>query len=520
MHPTLIHHFLENSARLYPDKTALVHEKTRATYSEINTQADKLANFLISMGIERADRIAIIFENCLEYVVSYYGCLKAGSVVAPLSTELKSDTLRHILTELSPRILIASPRLERLIRDTDISACGINEIILVSPKQDWSGSSIKLYTWERILEQGDADNSFEREIQETDLASIIYTSGSTGTPKGVMLSHQNVVVNTNSICQYLKLTHHDIQMVVLPFYYVMGKSLLNTHFAVGGRVVINNKFAFSASVINQMIAEECTGFSGVPSTFAYLLHRSPLARNRERLTSLRYCSQAGGHMAKHTKIELREALPAHTEIYIMYGATEASARLSWLPPEQYNDKIESIGIPIPGVTLAVLDSDGNELPPGETGELVAKGENIMQGYWQDSELTNKVLDHHGYHTGDLAYRDSDGYFYITGRMDNQLKVGGHRINAQEIEDTLMATGLLIEATVIGKPDILLGNSLIAFAVPKNDTCVSSDIIKICANLLPKYKLPESIMFLRSLPKTSNGKIDKYKIKQLIQESSG
>lgn len=520
MNHTLIHQFLEHSAQEFPDKTALVHEKTRATYSEINSQANQLALFLRSQGIQHQDRIAIIFENSLEYVVSYYGCLKAGSIVAPLSTDLKPDSLYAILKDLEPKVIIASSRFEKLLKNTNISSIGITDCILTSLSSYWLGSSFSIHTWDDLIMKNREVNNPDIEIKETDLASIIYTSGSTGKPKGVMLSHRNVVANTYSICEYLELSESDIQMVVLPFFYVMGKSLLNTHFAVGGRVVINNKFAFPASVINQMIEEEITGFSGVPSTFAYVLHRSPLAKNRERLTSLRYCSQAGGHMAKQTKLELREALPGHTKIYIMYGATEASARLSYLPPEQYLDKIESIGIAIPGVTLNVLDGNSKELPPGETGELVAQGGNIMQGYWRDAEATARVLDNKGYHTGDLGYQDKEGYFFLTGRRDNLLKVGGHRINTQEIEDALMATGLLIEAVVVGKPDKLLGNILVAFAVSKDDTSRYEEIIKECSKLVPKYKLPESIRLMRSLPKTSNGKIDKPKIKQLLQETTG
>ena len=153
------------------------------------------------------------------------------------------------------------------------------------------------------------DSNINNPIEQSNLASIICTSGSTGKPKGVMLSHANIVSNTHSICQYLELSAQDIQMVVLPFFYVMGKSLLNTHFAVGGTIVINNKFAFPVTVVNQMIDEQVTGFSGVPSTYAHLLHRSPLAKVRDKLASLRYCSKAGGHMSRPIKKELRSVLP-------------------------------------------------------------------------------------------------------------------------------------------------------------------------------------------------------------------
>ena len=314
-------------------------------------------------------------------------------------------------------------------------------------------------------------------MQMDDLSSIIYTSGSTGKPKGVMLSHRNIASNTQSICEYLELTSEDTQMVVLPFFYVMGKSLLNTHFAVGGSVVINNKFAYPATVINQMIEENVTGFSGVPSTYAYLLHRSPLEKHRDDLVSLRYCSQAGGHMSRQVKVDLRRALPDHTKIYVMYGATEASARLTWLDPDYFEDKMDSIGKAIPGVTVKVLGSDGHELQNGEEGQLVGYGLNIMDGYWKDKASTDKVLINGGYHTGDLGYKDRDGFFFVTGRKDNLLKVKGHRINIQEVEDVLMDTGQLVETVVLGIKDDFLGNKLVSMAVPVNEEIDVNTLLK-------------------------------------------
>jgi acyl-CoA synthetase (AMP-forming)/AMP-acid ligase II len=287
----------------------------------------------------------------------------------------------------------------------------------------------------------------------------------------------------------------------------MGKSLLNTHVAAAGSVVINNTFAYPATVLQEMAREGVTGFSGVPSTYAFLLHRSPLREYLDRLPALRYCAQAGGHMARHVKQQLRDALPAHTDIVVMYGATEAAARLTYLDPRRFADKCDSIGLPIPGVTMRVLDAAGNELPPGETGELVASGENIMRGYWQDPEGTARVLDAHGYHTGDQGYRDAEGFFYVTGRADRLIKVGGHRVNPQEVEDALLATDLVVEAAVMGLPDPLQGNQLAAVAVPNAGDLTTERILGACAQTLPRHKLPARLELVRALPKNASGKID-------------
>ena len=559
MTQTLIHHFLEESARRYPNKVALIHEGVRATYSEIDNNANQLARWLADTGVVRGDRVVLLLENSLEYVISYYGVLMSGAVAVPLSPDLKPDGLSPLLAELEPKVVISSYRCERLLHATDLSLFEVEALLLKNPKLNWSCVPFPVYSWDECLEahssqlkglsevegliahseDQSAVDSGERSagndqpnnslsstpcsqlyapryrVSDTDLATIIYTSGSTGKPKGVMLSHRNIVSNAYSICDYLDITENDIQMVVLPFFYVMGKSLLNTHFAVGGTVVINNKFAYPATVIKQMVDEQVTSLSGVPSTYAYLLYRSPLAKSRDRLGALRYCSQAGGHMSDPIKKELRRVLPEHTKIYIMYGATEASARLTYLEPERFEEKMGSIGKPIPGVTLRVVGHEKREVSIGHTGELVGQGPNIMLGYWKDEKGTSAVLDEQGYHTGDLGYQDGDGYFYVTGRRDNLLKVGGHRINPQEIEDALMGTQLAIEAVVLGQPDALLGHRLVALACPKNGDCNESRLLSECAKRLPGYKMPSEVKLLRSLPKKTSGKIDRAKCLELF-----
>ena len=504
--PILIHHYLERSAKRFPDKIALIHEDVRATYQQINSQANQLAKFFIKQGVIPGDRVVLLLENSLEYVVSYYAALKAGAVAVPMNTELKPDGLLPLLQVLDARCLVSARKFERLLRAVDLSTTTIESIIIKSPKLSLN-QNVAVFDWDDVaLAHNISDLNLD--ISSSSLGSIIYTSGSTGQPKGVMLSHGNILANVTSICQYLQLSDNDIQMVVLPFFYVMGKSLLNTHFAVGGCVVINNKFAYPATVIQQMIDEKVTGFSGVPSTYAYLLHKSPLIASREKLISLRYCSQAGGHMSSATKQQLMAALPEHTKLYVMYGATEASARLAYVKPAMLNDKIDSIGQEIPGVTLKVLDQTGFELPVGEVGEIVASGDNIMRGYWRNPEATAKISSQHGYHTGDLGYRDKDGCFFVVGRKDNQLKVGGHRINTQEIEDVIMATGLAVEVAVLGIPDPLLGNKLAAVVVPVDSDLNAKEVLFACGKRLPNYKIPQDICFCSSLPKSASGKVDR------------
>lgn len=503
----LIHHFLEESTAALPDKCAIVVEDARISYDTLNQCANRLAHWLTTRGVTPGDRVVLLLENNFEYVAAYYGVLKAGGVVVPLNPELKGDSLASHLSHIAPRVIISAAKSEQYLHALDLSPLSLDALLIAEPGLSWPERALPVFPLEEIIAGGQADNPATT-IEDSSLASIILTSGSTGKPKGVMLSHRNIAANTGSIIQYLELGNADVQMVVLPFFYVMGKSLLNTHIAVGGTVIINNKFAYPAGVLRQMHDEQVTGFSGVPSTYAHLLHRSPLKAFRNRLESLRYCSQAGGHMARHTKEELLKVLPEHTKLFVMYGATEAAARLTFVEPHRLTDKIDSIGIPIPHVTMRVLDESGITLPNGETGELVANGPNIMLGYWQDSDGTSKALSQHGYHTGDQGYQDEDGYFYVVGRKDNQLKVAGHRVNPQEIEDALISTGLIIEAAVIGLDDDLAGQKLVALAVTLDMDTTEQEILRACSGNLPRHKLPGEIRFVKSLPKNSNGKIDR------------
>ena len=503
--PPLVHGFLETSAARDPGRTAVVHEGSRASYGDLNAWANRLAHGLAAEGVRPGDRVVLLSENCIAYVVSYYGALKAGAVVASLNSDIKPDALADLIGDLEPRAIVVSPRLERTVRALEAST--LRGVTVMVPGS--SPRAARPAAPHSPLPASLPSHNPGLAIAPSSCAAIIYTSGSAGKPKGVMLSHANIVANTRAIIEYLDLAPSDIQMVVLPFFYVMGKSLLNTHIAVGGTVVINNKFAYPAAVLKQMVEERVTGFSGVPSTYAHLLFKSPLAAYRDKLPALRYCSQAGGHMPARIKWELLKILPEHTRLFIMYGATEASARLTFVPPDRLTAKIDSIGKPISGVTLSVISPDGRELGPGETGELVARGPNIMLGYFKDRAATKRVLDDHGYHTGDLGHRDGDGYFFVTGRRDDQLKVGGHRVDPRTVEDAIVESGLAVECIVFGVADPLHGYRLAGLVVPirrAGDTV--KDILRFCAGKLPKFEVPDALRLVDAIPKTSSGKPDR------------
>lgn len=351
----------------------------------------------------------------------------------------------------------------------------------------------------------EANNNTNNINIKEDVAVILFTSGSTGNPKGVMLTHYNLIYNTNSIIEYLKLTNNDRVETVLPFYYCYGTSILHTHFRVGGSLVINNKFMFPQTVIEDINKYNCTGFSGVPSTYQILLRMTDMKNTK--FPTLRYITQAGGKLPEIFIKQLIDILGV-VDIFIMYGQTEATARLSYLPPCLIKEKMNSIGRGIKGTQLQVLNSQGNKVKVGEIGEVVAQGGNIMKGYFNDKQATDKVLIKGNLYTGDLAKVDDEGFIYIVAREKNIIKSGGIRISPKEIEDIILQIPEVVECVVIGVLDDILGEAVKAFVVLVADKPFVDFkyILDFCKKQLPPYKRPRYIEFLSTLPKNSSGKV--------------
>jgi len=512
-----VNNFLENSAQKYPEKKAVWYQNEWKTYGEIESASNKVANYLRDIGIKRGDRVALLYENSFDYIIGYYGILKMGGITVALNTETTSDSLVYLLNDSGAKAIISNQKFSKYLVPAIKKTPYLNHVIV--NQDDLSEyenighcTQIKL---SELYDQG-VDKPCGVRCIDWDIASIVYTSGSTGKPKGVTLRHINIVSNTRSIVEYLKLTEKDRIMVILPFYYIYGKSLLNTHFYVGGSVVIDNRFAYPNVVLETMKKTEVTGFAGVPSTFMILLNKSSI--RKYEFAHLRYLTQAGGAMAPSVQKEVAEIFkPA--ELYIMYGATEASARLSYLDPKMLPKKWGSIGKAIPNVDLFIADENGNELPQGEVGEIVARGSNIMVGYWNDPEETAKVLKNGLYYTGDLGRMDEDGFLYVVGRKKDMIKVGGERVSGKEVEEKILEMDEVHEVAVIGVDDPTLGEAIKAFIVPRSDAVLDEDKVKnFLRNGLPSYKIPKYIEFRTELPKNKAGKIMKTKLKEMEQSN--
>lgn len=498
----LVSDWLTHAAASTPEAPAIVDRAGTFTYGELNRRANQVANLLVASGVRRGDRVLLAIENSVTWASCYFGILKSGAVVVALPHGDRSDRLRHAIGDATPAVCIVDHRMAARVAQIE----GGHQVLAVGARSgDSPGAVLSL---EEAAHASSIDEPRRRGI-DLDLAAIIYTSGSTGVPRGVMLSHLNLRANTESIVEYLQLTSADRVMAVLPFYYVYGLSLLNTHVFAGGSVVIENRFAFPAAALRAMQEQKVTGFAGVPSTFAFLLHRSPIGSMD--FPSLRYVTQAGGPMAPAHIREWREVMP-HVPFYVMYGATEASARLAYLTPAELERRAGSIGRAIPNVELKIVCDDGRAASPGEVGELVARGSNISPGYWMNAPETRAAFGPDGYRTGDLAYADEDGFLYLVGRRNDMLKVGAHRVGAREIEEVLSEHASIHEAAVVGEAHDLLGEVPVAFVTSRNGQVDTAEILAFCRGLLPDYKVPARIVVRDDLPKSGAGKIDKRRLR--------
>ncbi len=506
-----IHQLLENAFMKFPERKAVWDKGRWYTYKDLNNSVDSVAAYLLRIKIQRGDRVAVLLENSFYYIVVYFAILKVGAAVVSLNTETNPDELLYLLVDSDSKCLITQTKITKEVIPALRSCPLVKNLILTDSTQSLLPviANVKVESIDLIMSQFETP-VFIRSI-DIDLAEIVYTSGSTGKSKGVMLSHLNLISNMRSTCNYLKLTEDDRVMVILPFYYIYGKSLLLTHIMTGASLVIDNGFVYPNTVLKTMEKTKVTGFAGVPSTFLILLNRSSLKTTK--LVKLRYVTQAGGAMAPAVQKQVVEAF-SPAQIFIMYGATEAAPRLSYLDPGFLFSKWGSIGIPVDNVDLKICDSEGNEVPHGEVGEITARGSNIMQGYWKDPEETNKVLRHGMYYTGDIGRVDEDGFFYIVGRINDMIKVKGYRVGAKEIEEAILDIDEVHETAVIGVEDPILGEAILALIIAKDKEW--HDVEKIRYHLNRKLSLikqPKFIEFRHSFPKNKSGKIMKATLKK-------
>ncbi|MDX8551854.1 AMP-binding protein [Methanospirillum sp. J.3.6.1-F.2.7.3] len=432
------------------------------------------------------NKIGIVADNSPFFIQSYAGIIHSGNTAVVIDTKSFPNDIAQIIFRCSIKTVFADEKFGSLVSGVEVISS------LPEPVSD----SYILVSSSLPLDE---------------CAVIIFTSGSMGVKKGVMLTHTNLISNTNSIIQYLNLSLNDRMMVVLPFFYCYGASLLHTHIRVGGSLVLD-KSPFLGGALKGINKYHCTGFAGVPSTYLILTSKTPFLEME--FPTLCYFTQAGGHLAGSVVHQIARTFP-DKRFFVMYGATEATARLSYLPPELIFEKPDSIGKGIPGVTLEVRDEDGKRVRSGEVGEIIASGENIMKGYLDEPEETRKVIRDGWYYTGDLATVDDDGFIYIVGRKGTFIKSAGFRVSPQEVEDVILQLEGVDACVVFGVPHPMLGEAIIACIMSDiEEEVITSSVKKHCFRYLPSHKQPTGMFILKNLPLNSSGKPDRDAIKKL------
>ena len=471
----------------YPERIAITEPGRSVTYKKLIKLVDILAFWLSSKHLNTGDRVCIHLTNSIEYVCAYYACWKMNLVPVALNTFASQQEIRNWTADCQGRIIL-SRKLSAADFDTPVCLISTNLIdFFIDDKKIARPSSIFPECY----------------VGTDDVATIIYTSGTTGNPKGITLTHSNLSANVQAIIKSLSINHYDIFLCVLPFFYSFGNSILHTHLVSGATLVLQNSVMYPIEIFNAIDREKCTGFAGVPSIYISLLKKVDFTGHD--LSSLRYMTQAGGPLSVEFIDQIREKLP-DVQFVVMYGQTEASSRISYLPPEKLESKLGSVGVGINGVTISVRKEGGALCQTMEIGEICINGNNVMLGYWNNEVATARVLDNGRLKTGDLGYLDEDDYLYIVGRQSEILKISEHRVSPYEIEEVLLLHPQVEECVVVGCSHEQMGQYAKAFIVKNGSDISVNHLKKFCKQLLANYKIPKEIEFIDRLPKTASGKI--------------
>jgi long-chain acyl-CoA synthetase len=502
--------FLEQTAERLPEKTALICDGRRLTYRRIEEQSNQLANNLIRLGLNRGDRVAVYLENSVEIVLSIFAILKSGAVLVLVNPAVKPTKLSYLLADSGAGILITKASKWSGIARQQTALETVITIGATAGSGVTGKGSPTVVSWEAILSKDDARERPPKRCIDVDLAAIIYTSGTTGRPKGVMMTHRNMVSAATSVIQYLDNNETDVILNVLPMSFSYGLYQVLTAFRVGASVVLERSFVYPHAVLQQLIQENVTGFAIVPTIAAILLQ---LDLSAYQFPHLRYLTNAGAALPADHAGRLQRLFPK-TKVFLMYGLTECK-RVSYLPPDQLEKRPTSAGRAMPNVEVWIVDEEGNRLPPNQVGELVVRGSNVMQGYWNLPEETARALrpgplpGERVLYTGDLFRMDEEGFLYWTARRDDIIKSRGEKVSPIEIENVICRLEGVALAAVIGVPDAILGTAIKAVVCTHDGVSLTeNDVLRHCAEHLEDFMVPKIVEFAQTMPRTLSGKIDK------------
>jgi O-succinylbenzoate-CoA ligase len=500
-------HLAVHNARLYGDKPAFVFGDRSISFAAYNARVNRLVQGLATRGVHRGDRVAFLTRNSFAGLEVYGACEKGGFVAAPLNFRLTPRELAPILDNLDPHVVFVQSAYFEVARELKEQ---LPARLFVAMDGDAPGGWTSI---EELVADG-VDIEPDVAVSPDDVAYLMSTSGTTGTPRAAMLTHRGQWMNTSALALEMRLAPTDRHLAIMPIYHVGGRAIVLAHMLRGCTVHLHD--GFDADLVARDIErDEITTLQVVPTMVAWLLDDRLSEAN---FSSLRLIWYASAPMPVEL---LRRALKRFGPIFIQgYGQTESGPLATSLLPEEHTpdrpgaERLASAGRAVPGVEVGISHDDGSELPSGGIGEIKIKSPWIMAGYWRRPDMTTEVLRDGWLFTGDMGRMDDRGYLYLVDRKKDMIISGGENIYPREVEEVLYAHSSVLEATVIGIPDDVWGESVLALVVPRAGANLTEDeVIIFCRSKLARYKCPKAVEFRSELPKTPSGKILKRALRE-------
>ena len=494
----------ENEIRAFGEHVSLIYEGQEFTNVEMGRMARKLGNALKNLGVKRGNRVVIQMPNCPEVFQSFGAVWKIGAVVVPMNYLIGEEESAYIYQDCGAETVISSSEFLPKIEACRAKAPSVKNVILIDKEVTKGHHSY----WELI--EGSSDELETVKTDDDDLAALVYTAGTTGRPKGVMHSHYGLFSNARMVIDSFTLPERGVGIFVLPLCHMYGIGvMIVSSFKGRGKGVVLPTFDVE-KIFASIEKYKGNTFAGVPTMYVYmLLYPEP---KKYDLSSMQLWTSGSAPLAMETWKGFKEKFGF--EIIEGWGLTEAAA-LNCVNPADGPIKVGSIGKPMKGTEIKIVDNNGNELPQGREGELIIRCPSLMRGYWNMPEETAQTLRNGWVYTGDVGYVDEDGYFFITDRKKDLIIKAGENISPREIEEVIFAHHKIAEAAVVGIKDDMYGEDIKAFVVLKlGERATAEEIIEHCRARLKTFKTPKELQFMDSLPKNLVGKVLKKELRKL------
>jgi len=498
---------------LHPDKPAIIFNGRTITYRELHARSNQTAAWMQFLGIEKGDRVAVMLANSLEFIDVFLACSRLGAIFVPINYRITAAELRHPILNARPRLFIFNPSFQEMVRVNDFDKQPAPMIMCIvggSP----SAEGIRDYHAEIPAFEGKLP-FVSRSLGPSDPEEphvVMYTSGTTGAPKGAVLSHRKTFFNCLNAEIFFKLHFDDVMLIALPLFHSGGLFIQAAPTLYKGATILLHPKFDPMAIYQDIEKYRVTKFLGVPTVFRALLQVPQEKRND--VSSLKTCAGGGEKTTKALFQACKEAGFAFRQIM---GQTETSILL-WASEEDSFKRPGTVGKPVFHAEVSILDRQGRRVDPGTVGEIVVRGSIMMKEYWQNPEQTDATIKNGYLHTGDLAYVDQEGYYYLVDRVDDMYISGGENVYPSEVEAVLRTIPGVADVAVVGMPDDTWGMVGHAFILPKDET-FSFDVASVqvhCQDRLARYKIPKQLSLVTDLPRTALGKVRKAELREKFQ----